>query len=213
MRHGPGERLARHVHDRPFVTLVLSGGYVEAGDEGRWSVGPGDVLIHHAFEAHLDRFAPAGADVLILPLPDGATTAPMAARVADADAIVRAAEVDMVAATALLLGTITKSPAAQGDWPDRLAGDLRGLAPFALAGWADAHGLRPETVSRGFRQAYGCSPKAYRAQARARAALIAIRRRRAPLAAIAGELGFADQAHMTRAVTGLTGNSPGAWSA
>ena len=45
----------RHVHKRAYAALVLSGGYEEAGDSGRHRVQAGNVVLHEAFEAHLDR--------------------------------------------------------------------------------------------------------------------------------------------------------------
>lgn len=214
MRHGAAETLERHCHDHPFLSLILAGGYVEAGDEGRRRVGPGDVLVHHAFESHVDRFDPRGAEVLILPLAEGAADRALAAgRIADPDVVARLAERDPAAAARRLLADLVPVAAPVQDWPDRLAADLRALAPLEMGRWASAHGLRPETVSRGFRQAYGVSPKAYRATVRARAAHAALRDRGRGLPAVAADLGFADQAHMTRAVSALTGAPPTAWRA
>ena len=92
-----------------------------------------------------------------------------------------------------------------------LARDLRADQGFGLADWAERKGVRPETLSRGFRLAYGCTPKAYRAAVRARAALAAVRTTRDPLTSIAHRLHFADQAHMTHAVARLTGAAPSWW--
>lgn len=210
--HGPHELRARHCHDDAFVAVVLEGGYQEAGDEGRWNVRPGDALIHHAFESHLDRFDAAGARVLVLDLPpELARTAHVRGHVRDPDELVRVAARDGRAASALFAGQFTAAPQAALDWPDMLASDLRRLEPFALADWAETSGVRAETLSRGFRAAYGCTPKAYRADLRARAALAAIRTTRDPLTAIAHRLHFADQAHMAHAVTRLSGLAPGRW--
>ncbi|HWW59348.1 MAG TPA: helix-turn-helix domain-containing protein, partial [Sphingopyxis sp.] len=55
------------------------------------------------------------------------------------------------------------------------------------------------------------TPKAYRANARVRAALAAIRAGAEPLSDIAHRLHFTDQAHMTHAVARLSGVTPGAW--
>lgn len=38
--------LPRHRHSAGYMTLVLAGGYDEAGDVGRFRVGPGDLLVH-----------------------------------------------------------------------------------------------------------------------------------------------------------------------
>ncbi|QUM71053.1 helix-turn-helix domain-containing protein [Sphingopyxis granuli] len=73
--------------------------------------------------------------------------------------------------------------------------------------------MRAETLSRGFRAAYGCTPKAYRADVRARAALAAARASGESFAAIAHRLHFTDQAHMTRAVARISGVTPGRWRA
>lgn len=210
--HGPGELRDRHCHDHAFVAVVLEGGYQEAGDEGRWNVGPGDALIHHVFESHLDRFEPKGARVLVLDLPTALSGWPkVRGRVADPDRLVRLSERDGRAASALFAELFVTAPHAELDWPDMLAADLRRGEPFALAAWAEAKGVRPETLSRGFRAAYGCTPKAYRADLRARAAFAAVRAGDEPLADIAHRLHFTDQAHMTHAVAGLTGAAPGWW--
>lgn len=211
LRHQANELRDRHCHDDPFVAVVLRGGYQEAGDEGRWNVRAGDVLIHHAFESHLDRFDSRGADVLVLPVPAGLSQArTMRGRVADPDLLVRLAERDLHAAQAALAGQFTATTVPTLDWPDALAADLRAMRDIPLGQWAEQAGLRPETLSRGFRLAYGCTPKAYRASLRARAAVTALRGEM-PLAGIAHQLGYADQAHMTRAVTALTGLPPGSW--
>jgi AraC-like DNA-binding protein len=210
MRHEAGERLARHCHRHGFAAVVLKGGYVEAGDRGRHAVGAGDVLIHQAFESHLDSFAPRGAEVLILPF-EAANDQAALAGVADADALARLAERDAEAAARLLEQTLAAARQGEADWPDILARTLRERPQTALSAWADAIGLRPESVSRGFRLAYGVTPAAYRATARARAAWLAVTSSDQALAEIAIDTGFADQSHMTRAVHSLTGHPPGSW--
>lgn len=212
LRHHANELRDRHCHDDPFVAVVLAGGYQEAGDEGRWNVRAGDVLIHHAFESHLDRFDSRGAEVLVLPLPaDLSRISTLRGHVADADLLVRLAERDLGDAQASLADQFAASGTSPLDWPDALAADLRAVRDLPLGEWAERTGVRPETLSRGFRLAYGCTPKAYRASARARAAVAALRGSDTPFAAVAHQLGYADQAHMTRAVTALTGLTPGGW--
>lgn len=210
--HRPGELRDRHCHDDAFVAIVLAGGYQEAGDEGRWNVGPGDALIHHAFESHLDRFDARGARVLLLDLPpELSATSAVRGRVRNPDLLVRLAERDRRAASEQFAEMFAATAATALDWPDLLANDLRALEPLPLAAWADENGLRPETLSRGFRLAFGSTPKAYRAAVRARAAAAAARTGDEPFAAIAHRLHFTDQAHMTRAVAALTGATPGWW--
>lgn len=201
--------LPRHRHDDGYMTLVLSGSYIEAGDAGRFSVRAGDLLIHRRFEAHRDTFRWGAADVLNLPLPHAIPAAGLA-RTSDPDAVARLAETDLGAAA-----TLAVAGAAPGrdedDWPDLLAAALRRPAPVRVGEWARTHGLAAATVSRGFRQVFGTSPARYRAEARARLAWCDAAACRRSLADIAFELGFADQAHMTRCVAALTGRTPGRW--
>lgn len=210
--HPANQRLERHCHDSAFATVVLSGGYLEAGDEGRRTLEAGDVLIHRAYESHLDCFSHRGAQVLILPVADAATL-PVFGRIADPDRLVRMARGSPQEAWAALVDNLLMGDRRHQDWPDTLAEQLRCQPALSLGQWAREIGLRPETVSRGFQLAYGSSPKAFRARARTRAALDHIRHTPLPLADIAAKLGFTDQAHMSRAVTGLTGRMPRAWRA
>jgi AraC-like DNA-binding protein len=208
--HSSGECLPRHCHAHAFAAIVLRGEYVEAGDQGRRNVAPGDVLIHEAFESHLNKIGRTGAEVIVLPLPAGTKLDPFG-RHPDPDAIARLVEFDPRGATELLLYGFVRAPDSTLDWPDVLAAALRSDPSFALGDWARTMNLRPETVSRGFKAAYGVTPAAYRASVRARAAFSAIKLSTHPLADIACAQGFADQAHMTRAIVSLTGHTPTHW--
>jgi AraC-like DNA-binding protein len=208
------ERLAagsvkrRHRHERGYVAVVLGGSYVEAGDEGRRRLGPGDALVHRDFDGHLDFIGRDGAEVLNLPLPADRSL-PIGVRVADPDAVARMAEADPAAASAML-DTAEEFPPLQDDWPDLLAIALR-ATDLRIAEWAAATGLAPATVSRGFRAVFGLSPARYRAEMRARRAFAALTAGKLPLAELALASGFADQAHLSRAITDLTGAPPSAW--
>jgi AraC-like DNA-binding protein len=76
---------------------------------------------------------------------------------------------------------------------------------------SECHGLTPATVSRGFARVFETSPAAFRAEARALRAFARITAGGRSLAGIAAVAGFADQAHMTRAIRALTGRPPGHW--
>lgn len=208
-RLAPGHAMPRHRHAGAYAAIILRGSYVEAGDEGRRRVGPGDVLVHRAFDAHLDRVGLEGAEVLNLPLPDGERL-PASLRARDPDVLARAAEAEPALAAALLAEDNTAGPPVLSDWPDLLAAALRARPDLRLARWASELGLAPATVSRGFRLAFGTTPARYRAELRARRAWAALASTE-PLVSIAVECGFADQAHMTRAVKALTGAPPSAW--
>lgn len=204
-RHAPGERLARHRHAEGYVALVLAGSYVEAGDGARIRACPGDVILHDRYDAHRDDFSRAGATVLNLPLAGGIARY---GRVTDPDLIVRTAERDPAAAVALIADSMTAHESVPADWPDLLAQALCGDEEVALGDWADRIGIAPQSLSRGFRQAFGVSPKRYRLEQRTRAALRRLTGWTGSLAALAAETGFADQAHFTRAVSDMTGAPP-----
>jgi AraC-like DNA-binding protein len=208
-RLAPGSIKRRHRHAQGYIAVVLSGGYVEAGDEGRRRVGPGDAIVHRQFDGHLDLVGAHGADVLNLPLPAGRVLA-LGLRVADPDGVARLAEADPATAAALLEAT-GELPLLEEDWPDLLAADLRSRPELRIADWAKQAGLAPATVSRGFRSVFGVAPARYRAEMRARRAFAALAESDTPLADLALSSGFADQAHLSRAIADLTGHTPSAW--
>jgi hypothetical protein len=150
MRHRGSETLHRHLHERPFAAIVLAGGYVEAGDTGRHCVTAGDVIVHRAFERHLDRFDPRGAEVLVLPL-SMRWRGSVRGHIPDPDAVARLAEHDPIAAQELLDREMTRQAANSHDWPDLLAADLLDAPDLSLARWAAQHGLHAASLSRGFR--------------------------------------------------------------
>jgi AraC-like DNA-binding protein len=203
--------MGRHVHAESYAALVLSGRYEEAGDHGRFQVQVGDAVLHDRFEAHLNRFAAAGVEILNLDLPEDCACVSGVAGVPDPDGVARVAERSAREAVELLLETARSRPPALVDWCDALAAELIANPSLRLFCWAAQKGLAPWTVSRSFARVYGISPEAFRVRARARRAWHAICGDATPLAGIAAELGFADQAHMTRSVRELTGRPPRAW--
>jgi len=204
--------IGRHVHRCAGAALVVSGCYEEAGDSGRYRIQAGNVVLHEAFEAHLDRIPASGAVVLNLPLPAHSAFRSGVGRVDDPDAIVRLVEKgDSESAGLLLWSTkIMMEPESQ-DWPDELAASLAENASVNLSCWSEAKGISAWNLSRGFAKVFEIAPCAFRARARTHQAWRAIRTTDTPLSAIAAHFGFADQAHMTRSVKAMTGRCPSAW--
>src|SRR5262249_12949257 len=160
-----GSRLPRHRHLGAYAAVVLSGGFVEAGDRGRHRLAAGSVVFHRAFEAHRDEFGRSGAVVLDLPLsrcPEFTTR-----ELDTLDAGVRLAGHAGQAAAELLLDEVRAAVGGLGDWPDALARALASEPQMSLTAWAEQTGLTPQAVSRGFRQTYGTTPKRFRAEHRA----------------------------------------------
>lgn len=201
--------IPRHRHERAYAAIILCGGYQESGSRGRYRVGAGHVLLHRTFDAHIDRFESQGAQILNLLLDEE----PMFGLgfVEDADGIARAAETDAAAAARVLRQQLTPVEPRPADWPDLLARDLLEDPQLRLDEWAECHELTPATVSRGFAKVFDTSPAAFRAEARAQCAFALIAAGGTSLAGVAAAAGFADQAHMTRAIRALTGRPPGHW--
>jgi AraC-like DNA-binding protein len=206
LHHDRSECLTRHTHRDAFAAVILRGGYLEAGDRGRINVGPGDVILHEPYESHQDHMTASGADVLILPWQEEKCWSPLGS-VPDLDKLVRLAERDIQGATRVLADEISIRDLPPLDWPDILACKLRDHPEVELRKWAETMGIRPETVSRGFRRAFGVSPQSFRAKARLLQALPRIRRGE-KLAQLAIECGFTDQAHLSRHFRMLTGGTP-----
>ena len=206
-QYSGGSRLPRHRHLGAYAAVVLSGDFVEAGDRGRHRLAAGRVVFHRAFEAHRDEFGRNGAVVLDLPLSrcPAFTTGELDAL----DDVVRLAGRDPDAAAQLLLEEVRPAEAELADWPDALARAFASEPETSLTSWADRNGLTPQAVSRGFRQTYGTTAKRFRAEHRAQRAVHALPDWTGTLAGLAAEVGFVDQAHLTRAVVSLTGCPPG----
>lgn len=202
----PGRIFPRHHHLRGYAALLIEGSCEEAGDCGRFRLGPGDVLLHRPFEAHQDRIGPQGARFINFALPEGSSA--MFGHVLDLDAIMRAHERDPREAATMLLDQIRPFPGPPEDWPDRLARMLRRPKRMRLDEWAEHHSLNPASLSRGFQRSYGVTPKRYRLEQLASRAARRMRESCEPLSAVASECGFADQAHMTRAFRLLFGVTP-----
>lgn len=183
--------LDRHRHSHGYVAVVLEGEYEEVGDTGRFRAGPGDFVAHARFEAHRNQVAGRGAVILNLPL-----------------------EVESALSDLIRSRSLCPASSAIADWPDVLALALRSGQVGSLSDWSRVNGLRPDVVSRGFARVYGVSAKRYAFEARARRAWTRLQQDFSiSLSDLAAELGFADQAHMTRAIRDLTGAPPSTWRA
>lgn len=209
----PGAAIPRHRHDTPYAAIVLSGGYEEAGDGGRYRAEPGDVLIHAAFSAHLDRAPLRRTTVLNLPLPMLWTRGSSRMRIDDADTLARLAERDLRDGQASLLEALRPGPGGLQDDVDGLAQALSDASAPPLSAWAREWDVVRQTAWRRFTAAYGVGPARYRVEARARRAWSRLVVGGEGLSDIAAAEGFADQAHMTRDVRALTGRTPGQWRA
>jgi AraC-like DNA-binding protein len=184
-----------------YGTLLLEGGYCEAGESGRWHVQPGMLIVHAAGESHTDWFGDRPTQLIDFSIPGEIPAGVYRPR--DVDPLIGSLRHEFP-------HSIENLEPVQGeaDWPDMLAADIRIDAGLSLGDWAERHGVRRETVSRGFVRAYGVSPAAYRLGVRVKAVLGALREYGGSLADLAAEHGFSDQSHMNRAIRAATGRTP-----
>jgi AraC-like DNA-binding protein len=202
--------LARHRHAAGYATIVLAGSFEEASFAGRFVAGPGDVLLHGAFDSHANWVTSrCSLKILRLPWCDNSLEGRFLVR--DPDALAILAERDPIEAMGQLRANLLQAGSQVLHWTERLAHALRVQDSTRLDMWADSERLAPETVSRGFRRAFGVTPKVFRIESRARRAWNLLLDSSSPLTEIAHQLGFADLAHLSRAIGALTGAPPSYW--
>jgi AraC-like DNA-binding protein len=208
-----GFNLPRHRHLRPYALVVIAGSFEQTSYAGRVTVEPGDLLVQPTLDCHANRLFSSGAQILRLQWPHVESLGGVY-RLRDLDHIVRTAEHDVREASELAQAEVaTMQPVAApiADWPDLFAGQLSHGYSASIEHWARTHGLASETVSRGFTRVYGVGPAQFRHELKVRHAWLRIVGTRDALAGIATGCGFADQPHMTRSVTKITGSTPTAW--
>lgn len=205
----PGLILERHRHEEGYATVVLDGALVEASFSGRAMARAGDVLLHGSFDCHANWTELRPLTILRLPWRDDDLEGHF--RIRDADVLARIAERDPFEASLALRESLEGSLECDLDWPERLAVALSADPSMSLGAWARDHGLVPATISRGFRQAFGVTPRLFRLEVRARRAWNAVVRSNLKLTTIAHDFDFSDLAHMSRTISTFTGCTPSAW--
>ncbi|MBE9637157.1 AraC family transcriptional regulator [Salipiger mangrovisoli] len=114
------------------------------------------------------------------------------------------------------LGATDAEP-RRGGLPPHIIRELRSHALSALhrrievAELAKLAGLSESWLTRAFKQSLGTTPQRWLTQLRVETAMGLMTDTRLGLAEIAAEVGFADQAHLTRSFRTAQGETPGAW--
>lgn len=221
--HGAGCVLATHRHHEGYLALVLEGAYEELSPDGRFRLGPGQLVIHPPFHVHGNRFGPAGARVLNLPWrpEEFAASGYKAGRIEKLDPIIRCAHRDAVEAAQRAAEMMVEEqepprPADLPRWVARLADSLREDVAAGeretVRKRARETDISPEHAARAFRRYFGVTPGAYRREHRARRALGLLAAGHAP-AEVAAECAYSDQSHLSREIRRMTGRTPSAFTA
>lgn len=201
-RHPASGSIAPHRHEAAYVAIVLEGGYEESSLDGTWLCEPGDWVVHPRWHFHANRFTDRRSRVLNfeirVPLPPGVWRP-------------RARLVRPPAGLEALTEVLSEiSPRPPRVIPDSLAPFAVALRERSVAAAARHAGLSREHASRLYRRHLGFTPRTMRVEERLRRALALLLETRMPLARVALEAGFADQAHLTRVIRSATGRTPGA---
>jgi len=232
LRQPVSRSVPRHEHELAYVTLVLSGDYLE-GDRGKLDeLRPMTAVFNPAGTLHSTIIGPAGAAFFTIELrpenlrelgirlPErttfdhgaGAMLWPglrlySAFKSQTADALTVDGEVlELLGAISVFEKSKRDQPRWLGRVKDRLhAGFRDGLRMRDLAREAGVH---PVHLARVFRKFERRTPGDYLQQLQVRAACELLRDRECPLAGIAVDCGFADQSHLTRVFRRRTGTTP-----
>lgn len=233
--HPAGSQLTRHAHDRPTICYVMRGRFTEYSGGQTVDCATGTLKVMPAGEPHSNRFIGVATRGLRIDVDRSRLAdSPAVARALDervhltggpAAAVARRLlrEVDHDDDAALLtteglalelLGTLTRERLPRltttPEWARRADELVREGFPSrpSLGDLARQVGVQPATLARGYRAAFGCTIGERVRTLRVEAAARALARTETPLAEIALQAGFYDQAHFTNVFRRLWGMTP-----
>ena len=236
MSFPPGLELPRHSHPQPTIAIVLRGGYAGRFGTSDRECPPMTLLVEPAGAAHTNRFGGMLTTVLTLSLGSTAPPAlesvgrqprftrdPYSAGLAQqaASELRRPDELTPLAVEGLALELVTRlarTPVESGV-PGWLHGarDLlheRYAESLRMDDVASAVGVEPDRLARTFRRVYREPMASYVRRLRVRAAAdLLLAGTDTTIAAIAAEVGFADQSHLTRSFVRTIGTTPARYRA
>lgn len=229
--HPPRQAIAAHAHDWPVLSVYRLGAYLEQGECGR-SVqfdGP-SVVFHPAGSAHADQIGASGLETLSLSFdPDwlpkptrcvlpaqtcwitGGTLMPLAGRLADALCAGRLSEAEVRARVGqflLALHTSVAKPTSAPDWAPAVLAGLDEPEPAPTVELAHRLKLHPAWLARAWRHWRGEGLVDSLRRRRVERAVLLLRGSTTPLAQVAVDCGFCDQAHMNRCFRQVLGRTP-----
>jgi AraC family transcriptional regulator len=231
-RYAAEEWLARHEHESAYVSFLLAGAYLEVSHPDERDCSPGTVIWHPRTEVHADRFHSCGGHLLDLEidaewLSDTAQEFRLVPRARMFRGglpyllglrIYRALGADSceVEDSAIdLLSFFFTGPfdRQRPIWFDRALQICSGACDqqLSLAQLAMCVGVHPVHVARSFRRFMGCTFGDHLASVRIRKAFELLRNSKSPIVEVAYACGFADHAHLCRALKKSTGFTPSAF--
>jgi AraC family transcriptional regulator len=234
-RYRAGDSLPRHCHEQAYLYVMLAGGIAERAMHRENVCTRGWLIYNEAGEAHEDRVFEQGAVGLNIEMPldwlrDVQTTCsvgePLLYRHAGAaitsvgalqlamrqrDSLQALGVEEAVVRLVDSLSARTHGRHSRPAWLQKAEDEIgqRYRTGLRLDDIADAIGVHRAHLCREFRRHCGCTMTQYAGRLRADLALEALIRSAEPLATLAARTGYADQAHLTRAIRRHFGTTPG----
>ena len=234
-RHRPGSVIAKHIHERACMGFVLDGRCEETLGFKVVQLSQDKMFFRPAREMHSNRSGDKGFRCLIADVPEQwLEHVREYASLPNQPLCVQSTEISSLGRklyNEFRLGDSVSPMAIEGIMLEIAAGILRGgidqrersplwlrrlrealhahsheILPLkTLAGWV---GIHPVHLAREFRKHHGCSIGQYVRRLRVESACHQLAESESPLAVIALEHGFANQAHFCRVFKSITGTSP-----
>jgi AraC family transcriptional regulator len=228
----PNQRLAEHLHARPYLCIVTRGGYRERTPRGTQDCPRSTLLLHPAGTRHSDEFFAARTRCLMIEIDAAwldraagpkAFAAPLVTRAGALHAIGGRIEAELrirdeltaLAVHGLVLETVAAAARTERQAPAWLTRVVELIhdepgGRHTLDGLARVAGVHPTHLARTFRARLGCSVGELVRRVRVAAAKEAIAGGMS-LAETAVACGFADQSHFTRTFRRAIGTTPAAF--
>lgn len=236
MRFPPGLALPGHHHPQATVAVVVSGGFTGLYHGGERDCEPQSVIVEPAGEQHANHFGRDETAVVAVSLQPGrlgeaveaaarrfrSERDPFAEFIAQrvAHELDHPDDVTPLAVEAAALEIVTRiARTARLERKPAWLRDVRDLLhdryaeSLTLVDVASAVGIRPERIARAFRREYGEPLAAYLRRIRVDAAAHLLRATELPISQVAVDVGFADQAHLTRCFGRYLGTTPARYRA
>ena len=233
--HRVPARLPLHTHAAPYFCLVLNGVFDESVGGTAYQARPGTLLFHPPGETHSNEIRAAGtrlfsfalggswigrlAELEICKRPGPGRQTAAAARIAHR--VARELSLRDPTSSIAIEGLVLTLLAEAASSPDSLRGGAPRWLPVAVE-YIRAHyrdrldhdalarvaGVHATHLARAFHRHMSCTVTGYVRRLRVEWAREQVARADAPLADVALDAGFADQAHFTRVFRRETGSTP-----
>lgn len=206
-----GLRLPAHTHEPGQICFVLEGEYVETMRGGKIALRPGSVQYHAPGEAHANRFSDDDVLALLVSFEPRRWMRIRRERplLSELDRELWSLDAEALESWAML----TMSRLAEPEWLADAASliDRRYAEKLALSTIAETIGVHRATLAAAFRRYRRLSVGEAIGHARVARARDLLGATTMPLAEVAFQCGFHDQAHFSRVFRSLTGLTPGAF--